>query len=182
MFAVHNVANGFDRFVQAIFGVDDDIVKFFDAEEFFAGHGDAEVEVFVGFGLAGAEAADEFVFIAGGEEDEDCFGTQAADSGRALHVQAHDHVFSTCEGFAHLGFGDALVVVVDVGVFEEFVFFDHVGKFGMADEEVVYAVPLGRAFGARGGGDDEMEGQAALLHFGQHGVFAHAGRAGDDDE
>ncbi|OGO80343.1 MAG: hypothetical protein A3K41_08575 [Chloroflexi bacterium RIFOXYD12_FULL_57_15] len=38
------------------------------------------------------------------------------------------------------------------------------------------------ALWAGGGGDDEMERQAALFHALEHGVLAHAGGSGDDDQ
>lgn len=182
VFTFDDALNGFNGFIEAVFGVDDHVVKFFDARQFFAGHGDPHVEVFVGFGLAGAEAADEFGFVTGGEEDEDRFGAQAADGGRTLHIEAHDHIFAAREGLAHLGFGDAFVVVVDVGIFEQFVLLDHFGKFGLGDEEVVYPVDFTGADAPGGGGDNEVKREATSLHGFEDGVFANPGRAGDDDE
>jgi len=182
MFGNHDALNRVDRFIQAVFGVDDDVVKFFDPLEFFAGHGNTHVESFTGFRFTRSETTDQFGLIAGGEEDQNGFGAQAADGGRALHVQAHDDIFAAGEGFAHLGFGNTFVVVVDISVFEQLVLLNHLGKFSLGDEVIIYTMLLARADGAGGGGDDKVKGQATRLHFGQYSVFAHSGRAGDDDE
>ena len=50
------------------------------------------------------------------------------------------------------------------------------------DEEIIDAVDFIRAGGTVGGGDDEVERAAHLLHAFQRHVFAHPRRAGDDDQ
>src|SRR5690606_38993323 len=86
------------------------------------------------------------------------------------------------QGLAHLLLGDALVVVIDDGVLQQLVFLDHFGELVGRDEEVIAAVYLAGAGGARGGGDHKVERQPALLHALDDGVFADAGRPGDHNE
>ena len=75
-------------------------------------------------------------------KDQKRLGRQLADGFRALHIQAHDHVFAACKRLAHLLLGDTLVIAVYDRIFDQFILLDHAGKFFFGDKEVIHPVRL----------------------------------------
>lgn len=182
MLGVNDGADGVHCFVQVKIAVDDHIIERFDAFEFFARRSDANGKRIGGLRLARFEAMHQFLFGHGGDKDHQRFGRHFADGLRALHVEPHDHIFAAGERFAHLLFRDAFVIAVDNGMFDQFIVVNHARKLFVGHEQIIAPVHLAGALGTRGGSDHKMERQSALLHALHDGVFARAGRTGDDDE
>lgn len=117
------------------------------------------------------------------EKDRDGIRHQASHRSRALHINAQDHVTPTGKGIPNLLLRDALIVVIYNGILQQFIGFDHPGKFIKADEKIVDAIHLIIARRSSRGRDDKIEAvRASLDEHPGHRILAHTRRPGQDEQ
>ena len=100
-------------------------------------------------------------------------GTQPADSGSALDVDAHDHILARSQRLAYMVLGDTFVVAIDDRVFQQLIGLDHPSKLTHGDEVVIHAVPFVGASRPRRCGNNEIEWVLGLLEQLQYGILAN---------
>ena len=132
--------------------------------------------------LPAAQPGHHLLLRRGDQEDGHGLRHQAADGGRALHIDAQHHVQPAGQPFAHLGLGDALVVAVDHGMLQQLLLLDHLGEALDADEVVVLAVDLAGPLGAGGRRHHLVEGHAQLVHVRHDRILAHTRGAGQNHQ
>jgi hypothetical protein len=71
-----------------------------------------------GLAASGCQPVDPFFTRCGSQKDQDGFRAKLSDCHGTLYIQPHDHIFPGKEGLAHLRFGNALIVGIDLGVFQ----------------------------------------------------------------
>jgi hypothetical protein len=83
---------------------------------------------------------------------------ELADRFGPLNIKAHDDIGPALECFPDVRFRDAFVVLVDDGVFKQFVVLNHLGELLAGDEIVVHSLHFPLALRTRGGSDHKVHG------------------------
>src|SRR5262249_30686216 len=99
---------------------------------------------------------------------------------RALYIYIEQKVISFLFGVIQKASRGAVVVVMDLGMFEKLVFAHHLFKFGARDEVILLAVAFAAARRACGVGNRKFQSGNNAADFVYQGGFARAGGRGDD--
>jgi len=144
--------------------VDEDVVELGGEGELVGGFAYAFVDDLGGVGGATLEAAAQLVDAGGLDEDaEGTVAVVAFDVDAALDIDVEDDVLAEGELRLDLGCEGAVeAVLIDFLVLEELAAGYLRAELVGGDEEVIYAVLLGAARGAAGGGDGEVEVEVLL--------------------
>lgn len=175
-------ANLAHRAIELILTVDDHIIEIRNRIHFVHGIAQAAIHFILVFGTPPAQSGAKFVDAGGRKKNENGLRRKFLDRRRTLDIDSQNDIAPAGVGLPHLGAGNALVMAVDLGPFEQFLACNHGPKTLLIDEMVIVAIAFSWAHGAAGGCHDEVEWKPVFAHSHQHGILADTRRPRNDNQ
>src|SRR4029077_3230375 len=151
-----------DRFFQAV--VNQNIVVFVVILNLTRGRDQPALDHLFRIQAAGAQPLLQFPAIRGHDEDAYGVSNSAFDLRCTLDIDVKQEVLSFLVGQGQKPARGAIVVAIELGMFEKFIFADHFFKFGRRHEEVLPSVLLAGARRPGGVRDGEFQTRHNLAH------------------